>query len=86
MNVLARIAGVAMAVAFVATTAVVMWLGLGGQAIADGALVFTIAVLAALGAIYLFIRSNAGSLEAFADRQERLPSLKRILFGQRSSG
>lgn len=83
MNVLARIAGVVMAAVFVATTAAAMWLGLDGQDIADGAPVFTMALLAALGAIYLFVRRNAGSLQALADPRERMASLKRVLFGKR---
>lgn len=83
MNVLARIAGVVMAVVFIAATAVAMWIGLDGQQIADGAPVFTTALLAALGAIRLFLRRNAGSLQALADPHERMASLKRILFGKR---
>lgn len=83
MTVLARFAGVVMAVVFIGTTAVAMWLGLDGQDIADGALVLTVALLAALAAIYLFVRRNAGLLQAFADPHERMTSLKRILFGER---
>ena len=83
MKPLARLALVAIVVGFVASMVPVMYLGLPGQDIADGAAIFAIAFIAVLVGIVAFVRSNAQNIEDTLRQRDRVALWRTVLGGRK---
>lgn len=71
-------------ITFLGTTLGFLWLFVPHDIVNGGSVIFTLAFLAAVAAVWFFVRSNASNIEAIAQKGD-LGAIKKMLIGKRTS-
>lgn len=73
-----------MLITFLGTTLGFLWFFVPHDSVNGGSVIFTLAFLVAVAAVWLFVRRNASNIEAIAQKGD-LGAIKKMLIGKRVS-